>query len=77
MTNNRYATFGTFAEPGAVATSQDPLIVLAKAIDAESRKLRTRTGPKAVVVAGNKRHYAVAIDTNNIEISLSKFINKN
>jgi len=30
------------AEPGTIATSADPLIVLAQAIDSEARKLRTR-----------------------------------
>ena len=35
--------------------------------------IKEETGPKAVVVAGNKRHYAVAIDTNNIEILKSDY----
>jgi len=34
--------------------------------------LREDSGPNAVVVAGNKRHYAVAIDTNNVEVLKSE-----
>jgi hypothetical protein len=34
--------------------------------------IREETGPNAVVVAGNKRHYAVAIDTNNVEVLKSE-----
>jgi len=34
--------------------------------------IREETGPKAVVVRGNKRHYAVAIDTNNVEVLKSE-----
>jgi len=34
--------------------------------------IREETGPKAKVVSGNKRHYAVAIDTNDIEVLKSE-----
>ena len=34
--------------------------------------IREETGPKAIVIAGNKRHYAVAIDTNNVEVLKSE-----
>jgi len=34
--------------------------------------LKEDSGPNAVVVAGNKRHYAVAIDTNNVEVLKSE-----
>jgi len=35
--------------------------------------IREEKGPNAVVVAGNKRHYAVAIDTNNVEVLKSEY----
>lgn len=34
--------------------------------------IREEMGDKAIVVAGNKRHYAVAIDTNNVEVLKSE-----
>jgi len=34
--------------------------------------IREETGPKAKVVAGNKRHFAVAINTDNIEVLKSE-----
>jgi hypothetical protein len=34
--------------------------------------IREETGIKALVVRGNKRHYAVAIDTNNVEVLKSE-----
>lgn len=34
--------------------------------------VREETGPRAKVVSGNKRHYAVAIDTNNVEVLKSE-----
>jgi hypothetical protein len=34
--------------------------------------IKEETGPKAIVVAKNKRHYAVAIDTNNVEVLKSE-----
>lgn len=30
--------------------------------------VKEESGPRALVVAGNKRHYAVAIDTNNVDV---------
>jgi DNA repair exonuclease SbcCD ATPase subunit len=34
--------------------------------------IKEETGPKAIIVRGNKRHYAVAIDTNNVEVLKSE-----
>ena len=34
--------------------------------------LREESGPRAIVVAGNKRHYAVAIDRNNVDVLKSE-----
>jgi len=34
--------------------------------------IKEETGSNAVVIAGNKRHYAVAIDTNNVEVLKSE-----
>jgi hypothetical protein len=35
--------------------------------------IKEESGPKALIVRGNKRHYAVAIDVNNIEILTSDY----
>ena len=35
--------------------------------------IKEEIGPKAIVVRGNKRHYAVAIDTNNVEVIKSEY----
>ena len=35
--------------------------------------IKEETGPKAIVVRGNKRHYAVAIDTYNVEVLKSDY----
>lgn len=34
--------------------------------------IKEEIGPKAITVIGNKRHYAVAIDTNNVEVLKSE-----
>jgi hypothetical protein len=35
--------------------------------------IKEESGPKALIVRGNKRHYAVAIDNNNVEVLKSDY----